>query len=90
MKIDWLNLLISFGHYVWENKLVILAAIGALGTAAVVTMPSPDRKWWSIQTIKEWLYDFLHQFINSKNTRLSNATIPTPPENKSNPPEVKP
>lgn len=81
MKIDW----IGFAHYLWDNKLVILAAIGAIGTAAVVTMPSPDRLWWNAQTTKEWIYDFLHQFINSKNTRLTNATIPTPPENKSDP-----
>lgn len=63
--------LIRFAVYLWENKLAVIAAVGAIGTAAVVTMPTPDRAWWSVQTVKEWTYDFLHQFINSKNTRAS-------------------
>lgn len=78
MSIGWSH---AF-HYLYDNKLAIIAAAGAVVTAAVVTMPSPDRKWFSAQTSKEWLYDFLHQFINSKNTRLTTTPIVTPPANK--------
>jgi hypothetical protein len=70
----------QFLHYVYDNKLAIIATFGAIATAGVVTMPSPDRPWWNAQTAKEWLYDFLHQFINSKNTR--NKQDPTQPPAK--------
>jgi hypothetical protein len=71
-----------FFQYLYDNKLALIASAGAIASAAVVTMPSPDRKWFSMQTAKEWFYDFSHQVVMSKNTRLSTTPIVTPPSNK--------
>lgn len=61
-------------YFLWENKLVIFTAFMAAATAAVATSPIPDSVW------ALWLYDWAHQLLNIKNTRLAKETIPTPPD----------
>ena len=65
--------------YLEVHKATVLFVTATVGSAAVTSMPQPDKPWnW--QAMKEWFYDFSHCVINSKNTRLSTAVIPTPPD----------
>ena len=59
-----------------QNKAVIVLGCATVYAAAVGAMPipEPNSRWYA------FFYDFNHLLLSSKNTRLSNATIPTPPE----------
>lgn len=72
-------------YYAWEHRLPILAALAAICTAAVATMPIPGQ----IFSLYEWFYDWSHQLLNIKNTRLAKDPIPTPPDNTETSQETK-
>lgn len=61
--------------YWYDNRLPIISAASLLISSAVKTLPSPGTpfEWYT------FLYDWSHQFLNITNTRLTTATIPTPP-----------
>lgn len=61
-------------YFLWENKLPILAMLMAAITAAIATAPVPTS------AMALWAYDWAHQVLNIKNTRLEKETIPTPPD----------
>ena len=61
-------------YFLWENRLPITAVLMAAVTAAVATAPVPTSKYGI------WFYDWSHQVLNIKNTRLAKESIPTPPE----------
>jgi hypothetical protein len=65
MHIDWSHAV----QYAYENRLPISATLGLVVTAAVKVWPTPDRKWFSVQTAKEFFYDFSHQYLNVTNSR---------------------
>lgn len=71
--IDWH----SAWAYIYDNRLPISATATLVLTAAVKVMPTPDRKWLSIQTAKEFLFDFSHQYLNITNSRVK-AEQPPP------------
>lgn len=51
--------------FITSHQAMILFVLGTVGSALVVTMPPPGTPF----VLYEWIYDFSHQFINSKNTR---------------------
>lgn len=61
--------------YWYDNRLPIISGVTLLISSAVKTLPVPGTafRWYT------FLYDWSHQFLNITNTRLTNATIPTPP-----------
>lgn len=48
--------------YLAQHKATVIFVAGTVGSAAVATMPepAPASRWY------RWLFDFLHQFINSR------------------------
>lgn len=62
-------------YYLWEHKLPILGALMMITTAAIATMPPPGQPF----NLYTWIYDWSHQVLNIKNTRLIGEPIPTPP-----------
>jgi len=48
--------------YLSQHKGTVIFVMGTVGSAAVATMPEPaaTSRWY------RWLFDFLHQFINSR------------------------
>ncbi|HEY4357094.1 MAG TPA: hypothetical protein VGN16_15200 [Acidobacteriaceae bacterium] len=69
MHIDWS----AAWNYVYGNRVALGAVAVTVCTAAVATAPVPESR------TGKWVYDFFHQVFNIKNTRLSEAPIPTPP-----------
>lgn len=63
-------------YWLWLNKLPILAVLMTITTAAVATAPIPGQPF----NLYTWLYDWTHQVLNIKNTRLLDKPVPTPPE----------
>jgi hypothetical protein len=68
-------------NFIVNHKAVELLII----TAGIKTIPNPDIPV-SWMTIREWLYDWAHQFFNITNTRLNTQPTLTPPLNTN--PEV--
>lgn len=71
--------------YWYDNRLAILSGTTLLISSAVKTLPVPgtDFRWY------DFFYDWSHQFLNITNTRLTAASIPTPPEAQPPSPKAK-
>jgi hypothetical protein len=65
----------AIGEYLYANKIPILSFGGLLVTSAVKVMPVPGTKF----NLYTFIYDWLHQFFNLTNTRLSTSPVMTPP-----------
>jgi hypothetical protein len=63
-------------YWLWQEKLPILALLMTITTAAVATAPIPGQPF----ELYTWAYDWAHQVLNIKNTRLLDKPVPTPPE----------
>lgn len=64
------------GSWIIANKGEIMFTSGLLITSLVMVLPPPGTPW-NTYTV---LYDWSHQFLNQKNTRLSKEPIPSPPQ----------
>jgi hypothetical protein len=53
--------------YLYENKISILSFGGLLVTSAVKVLPLPGTPF----NLYAFMYDWLHQFFNLTNTRLT-------------------
>ena len=71
-----MTLTCSVLQWLEANKAAVVLGAATVYAAAVGAMPipAPNSRWYA------FFYDFNHLLLSSKNTRLTNATIPTPPE----------
>ena len=74
MKINWSQ----EWDYFYGNRVAIETSLFFGVTAAIKTLPVPGNQFH----FYEWFYDWTHQLLNITNTRLTSATIPTPPATK--------
>lgn len=66
-------------HYISQHWAGFILVAGVIFSPLVMSMP--DRPPKSVQDWWTWLYDYVHALSNSRNTRLSQQPIPTPPVN---------
>lgn len=76
MRIEWSDI-VTFTR---QNRGWMLFNTGLLVTSAVKVMPLPDQPFRFYQ----FCYDWLHQFLNLPNLRLTAGPIITPPESSPN------
>lgn len=72
MKIDWPK----EWDYLYGNRVAIISGLTFLVSSAIKTLPTPGSTFDPYT----WFYDWSHQFLNITNTRLTTASVPTPPE----------